>query len=122
MPTGRLTTKIARQLRMLDSTPPATGPAATATAPPTVHSAMARARSAASGKACRTRASEEGSMIAAALPWNRRAAISSPSPGASPQAAEATVKTATPAPNARLAPMRSESAPADSRSAANISV
>jgi hypothetical protein len=113
---------MARQLTRLVSTPPATGPAAAATAPPAVHSAMALALATGSPNACRTRAREAGSISAAALPCTTRAAISRPRLGARPQAMEATVKTDSPAANARLAPNRSEHAPADSSSAANSSV
>jgi hypothetical protein len=43
-PAGRLRKKIARQLSPDVSAPPATGPPAIATVPPTAHTAMALAR------------------------------------------------------------------------------
>src|SRR5262249_15609663 len=107
-PTGRLRKKMARQLTDGLNAPPTigpsvdkprrtSGPAAVDTAPPTVHSAIARAGAVALRYACRTSANDEGSITAAALPCTSRATISRPNPGARPQAAEAKVKTASPA-------------------------
>ena len=84
--------------------------------------AMARARVLASEYASRIRASDAGSITAAPAPCAGGAATSTPSPGASPQAAEAATNTAGPAPNDWRAPIRSQSARADSSSAANMSV
>jgi hypothetical protein len=68
------------------------------------------------------RAIEDGIITAAAAPCTNRAATSAPRPGARPQAAEAATNTESPAANARRAPARSDSEPADSSSAANMSV
>jgi hypothetical protein len=57
---------------------------------------MPRPRRAGSVKACRTSASDDGSMTAAAQPWTNRAPVSIPRPGAAPQAIEASVNPATP--------------------------
>ncbi len=120
-PAGTLMKKISRQLARVSS-PPVTGPAEDAIAPPIAHMATARARRAGSGNAWPIRAIDDGIMTAAAAPCTSRAVTSTPRPGARPQAAEASTNPATPAPNARRAPIRSASAPADSSSAANISV
>ena len=68
------------------------------------------------------RAIDEGIIAAAAAPWTNRAATSASMVGANPQATEAATNTSSPAPNARRAPIRSDSARDDSSSAANISV
>ena len=60
--------------------------------------------------------------MAAAVPCTNLAATSVARLGATPQAADATANKTSPAANARRAPIRSASAPADSSSAANISV
>src|SRR6185437_9649816 len=120
-PAGRLMKKIIRQVTSV-SRPPRTGPADAATPPPTAHTATARARLTGSEYAWLIRAIEAGIITAAAAPWKNRAATRAPSPGARPQAAEATTNTDRPAANARRAPIRSDSDPADSSSAANISV
>ena len=101
------------------SRPPNTGPALDATAPPIAHTATARARRTGSGYAWVISAIDDGITTAAAVPCTNRAATSA---GASPHAVDATTKTATPRPHARRAPIRSVSAPAESRNAANISV
>ena len=67
-PVGRFRKKIARQVTVEVSTPPATGPITIAIAPPIVHRAIALARAAGSSYAWRTRASEAGMVSAAALP------------------------------------------------------
>jgi hypothetical protein len=121
-PTGRLRKKIARQLAAVVRTPPTTGPPAIATVPPTAHTAMALTRRAGSVKACRTSASDAGSMTAAAQPWTVRPPMRKPSLGARPHAADAATNAASPMPNRRLAPTRSETAPAVISSAANINV
>src|SRR6266571_6275937 len=112
---------MARQLTRV-STPPSTGPHAEATEPPIAHTATARARLTESGYACPISAIDDGMITAAAAPCTILAAISAPIAGASPHAADTRANSPTPAPNARRAPARSESAPADSSSAANSSV
>jgi len=93
-----------------------------ATVPPTAHTAMALARRAGLPYACLTSASEAGSMTAAALPWTARPAIRNPSVGARPHAADEARNAARPMAYRRLAPIRSEIAPAEMSRAANISV
>jgi hypothetical protein len=112
-PAGRLRKKIARQLSPDVSAPSATGPPAMATVPPTAHTAIAFARRAGSGYACRTSASEAGSMTPAALPCTARLPIRNPIVGASPHAADEARNAARPAANRRFAPTRSETAPAE---------
>src|SRR5207244_8791886 len=104
--------KLIRQLSRV-RTPPTTGPADEATAAPSDQLAIARARCLASEYASRIRASEAGSIPAAPPPCASHAATSTPSWGASPQAAEAATNVASPAPRAGRAPRRSDSAPAD---------
>jgi hypothetical protein len=108
--------KISRQ-STTSSSPPSTGPAEEATAPPMAHIPSARARGRGSGKASRSSAIAEGIITAAAEPCTSRAATR-----ASPHAAEATTNTTSPSPKAGRAPIRSLSDPADSSSAASISV
>src|SRR6266702_3871405 len=108
---------MARQLTRV-STPPSTGPHAEATEPPIAHTATARARLTESGYACPISAIDDGMITAAAAPCTILAAISAPIAGASPHAADRRANSPTPAPNARRAPARSESAPADRSSAA----
>src|SRR6516225_10245289 len=120
-PAGTLMTKISRQLTTV-STPPSSGPEDEATAPPIAHTATARARRTGSGYACPISAIDDGIITAATAPWTNRAPTSAPMAGASPHAAEAATNTASPAPNTRRAPNRSANDPADSSSAANISV
>ena len=90
--------KTKRQSHTLVSSPPSTGPAAMATAPPAAQTATARARRAASSYACRISASEVGISTAAAAPCTTLAPISTPSVGARPQARDARVKTTRPQP------------------------
>jgi hypothetical protein len=104
------------------STPPSSGPSATATAPPTAQTPRARARRPGSGKASLIRAIDAGSMIAAAAPLPARAAINAPMVGASAQAIEVRPKRATPVAKARFAPMRSARFPANSSNDANSRV
>ena len=104
------------------SRPPSTGPADDATPPPMAHTATARARLTGSAYPWLMRAIEAGIITAAAVPCTNRAAISAPRLGARPQAAEAATNNPSPAANPRRAPTRSDSAPADSSRAANISV
>ncbi|KAG0734909.1 hypothetical protein G6F24_018843 [Rhizopus arrhizus] len=86
------------------------------------HSAPACPRRLGSGYAWRISAMEAGIMAAAPTPCARRAATSTANDGAHPQAIDARTNTTSTMPNARRAPMRSTSAPADSSSAPNIRV
>ncbi len=120
-PTGTLRKKISRQSIMV-STPPRTGPAEDATAPPIAHNATARARAADSGNPWRINAIDAGIIAAAAAPCTNRAPTSTGRAGASPHAIEASTNTTIPVENARRAPTRSLTDPAVSNSAANIRV
>ena len=93
-----------------------------ATAPPTAHTPRARARRAGSGNASRINAIDAGSMTAAPAPWTQRAAISAAAVGAAPHPSDATPNTAMPIPSAFLAPIRSETVPANSSRDANSKV
>src|SRR5438270_13868653 len=98
-PTGMLMRKMNRQLADVSS-PPSTGPADDAAAPPIAHMAMARARRGPLGYAWPSRAIEDGIITAAAPPWTNRPATSAPSEGANPHAADPVTNSATPAANA----------------------
>lgn len=121
MQTGRLIPNTSRQSSVVRR-PPTSGPTAPATAPPTAQIPRACARRRGSGKACRISAIDAGSMIDAAPPWRKRAAMSTPDVGASAHATDATRKRAIPHPSALFAPIRSDRFPANSNNAANISV
>ena len=114
--------KITRQPATDVRTPPSTGPAAIAAAPPVFHTATARARAAGSSNACRTRESDAGSVTAAAQPWTSRDPIRTHSAGASPHPADAAVNRARPQLNTWRAPARSDTEPAEMSSAANGTV
>ena len=120
-PAGTLRKKISRQSIRV-STPPSTGPDEDATEPPIAQTPIARPLAFGSGNAWRMRAIEAGIIAAAAAPCTNRAATRNPSAGARPHATDARIKTARPDPKARLAPSRSDSEPAVSSSAANMSV
>src|SRR5690349_15124475 len=100
---------------------PNEGPIAAASAPTAPQRATALARRAA-GKACSTRASDEGSRSAAPQACSARAAISVAAEGATPQSAEATVKRPRPARKIRFRPIRSAMRPAGTRSDPNTIV
>src|SRR3954447_16932898 len=85
--------KISRQLAETSS-PPRTGPADEAAAPPIAHMAIARARRGPPGYACPSSAIDAGIITAAADPWTNRAAIIAASDGATPHAADASTKIA----------------------------
>lgn len=68
-----------RQLARVSS-PPVTGPAEDAAAPPIAHRTTARARRAGSANARPTRAIDDGIMTAAAAPCTSRPATSTPRP------------------------------------------
>ncbi len=93
--TGTFTAKISRQSQP-DSTPPSTGPAAEATAPPAAHTPSALARLLTSGNASRIRVIEAGSISAAVIPCRQRATISATTDGATAHSNEATPNSAIP--------------------------
>jgi hypothetical protein len=68
------------------------------------------------------RANDAGIMSAAAEPWTKRAPTSAPRLGARPHATDATTNRPIPAAKVRRAPIRSDSAPDHSSSAANMRV
>src|SRR4051812_31674493 len=100
---------------------PSEGPIAAASAPTAPQRATALARRA-TGKACSTTASEEGSRSAAPTACSARAAISAPAEGARPQSAEAALKSARPTRKVRFRPTRSAMRPAGTRRAPNTIV
>ncbi len=87
------------------------GPSAAASAPAAPQSAMA-CGTLDFGKARRISASDTGVSAAAPNPCRTLAATSTPTPGATAQSAEATVKTPIPARKTRRRPRRSAHRPA----------
>ena len=85
------------------SSPPRGGPVdeATAPTPAQMPTTLAWCRRANAGK---SRPSEVGTIMAAPMAWTARAPTSRPRVGAAPQAAEASVKMATPASRNRRRP------------------
>ena len=111
IPIGMLTRKIQRHESHDVSIPPASGPIATA-APivaPQSPNAVPRSRP---WNSCERSASAVANIIAPPIPWTPRAMIRKSASLASPQAAEASVKSAIPSRNSRFRPKRSASAPA----------
>jgi hypothetical protein len=94
--TGTLTRKIVRQPASAISTPPSTGPSATPSEPMAPQTPSARARAPRSGNRWTISAREQGRSAEAPRPCTARAAISTPSPGASAQAAEPAANPARP--------------------------
>src|SRR5665213_3484516 len=120
-PMGRLMKKIHRQEATAISQPPMNGPVAEATPPRPVHAPMAWPRSSSRNDAWRM-ARLPGVSRAPPTPCNIRKAISVVEPGASAQAAEATVNQMTPMVKTRRRPNRSPSDPPTRRRAASVSV
>ena len=111
MPIGMLTRKIQRHESQDVSTPPASGPIATA-APivaPQIPNAVPRSLP---WNSCEISASAVANMIAPPIPWTPRAMIRKSESFESPQAAEAIVNSTTPITKRRLRPNRSASEPA----------
>src|SRR5262249_38098064 len=111
MPIGTLTTNTERQPHASTKSPPMVGPSAAASAPAAPQSAMA-CGTLDLGKACRISASDAGVSAAAPHPCRTLAATSTPTPGATAQMADATVKTPIPARKTRRRPRRSAHRPA----------
>jgi hypothetical protein len=119
--TGRLRKKIARQLTCSVSSPPTTGPIASASAETPAHVPIARPRSA-GGKALVTIESVAGIMKAAPIPCTARLITSQASFGAKPAVADESANTLTPKKKARRRPKMSPRRPAVTSSTAIASV
>ncbi len=107
-PIGTLIQKIHCQARPAAMAPPITGPPATARPVRPCSAPIAEPRFS-GGNAAPTSVRASGITNAAPMPWIVRAAISAPAPGASAEAAEASVNSARPKANRRLRPKRSPS-------------
>ena len=120
MPNGTFTKKIQRQDRPVVSTPPASGPIATATpvTPPQMPNAVPRSLP---RKASASRASETANMIAPPTPCRARDSCSISVLAAKPHRADASVKTTRPTRYSRRRPYMSARLPAVSRNAARVS-
>ena len=110
-PIGRLMKKMYRQSKALTSSPPSVGPAMVATpaTAPQMPNAEPRRWG---GNTVVKMASVCGSSSAAPTPWRPRNAISQPTVGEKPQAADARVNKTTPTMNSLRCPNRSPSRPA----------
>ncbi len=119
-PIGMLTRKIQRQESHDVSTPPASGPIATAapTVAPQIPKAVPRSLP---WNSCEISASAVANMIAPPSPWTPRPTIRKSESFARPQAAEAIVKRTIPITKSRLRPKRSASDPAVRTHAARAS-
>ena len=120
IPIGTLTKKIASQPRPSVSTPPTSGPTATAAPVVAPHSPSAVPRSG-PWKATARSASAVANMSAPPTPWSARARLSMSGEPASPQSRDAAVKIAIPVTNTRRRPIRSATDPPVSRNAASAS-
>jgi len=119
--TGRLRKKIARQLTDSVSSPPRTGPMASASADTPAQVPIALPRSC-GGKALVMIDSVAGIISAAPMPWIARPATRALSVGASPMAALESANTTTPTRNARRRPKMSPRRPPVTSSTAKLSV
>ena len=119
--TGRLRKKIARQLTDSVSSPPRTGPMASASADTPAQVPIALPRSC-GGKALVMIDSVAGIISAAPMPWIARPATSALSVGASPMAALESANTTTPTRKARRRPKMSPRRPPVTSSTAKLSV
>ncbi len=117
---GMLTQKIQCHESPLVSTPPSTGPTATATPVVAPKNANAVPRSLPEN-APDSSARAVANMIAPPMPWPARARERNSTVGARPHSSEPSVKTKVPIANSRLRPNRSASEPAVSSSAASVS-
>ncbi len=117
---GMLTKKIQRQEMPLVSTPPSTGPTATATpvVAPNAPNATPRSRPL---NADAISASAVANIAAPPIPWNARASWRKKMSCAAPHATEPTRNSAVPMMNTRRRPNRSASEPAVSSRAARLS-
>src|ERR1700758_3847642 len=119
-PTGTLIQNTQRQLTWT-RLPPITGPSAAPSAPSADQVPRAFARPAAGTAASRSD-NDAGTIAPAPAAWMTRAAISSPTPGASPHSTDPAVNPASPATNTRRRPIRSAHRPAGTSTAANTIV
>src|SRR5277367_5699536 len=119
-PTGTLIQNTQRQFTWT-RLPPITGPSAAPSAPSAdqVPSAFARPDA---GTAASSSDIDAGTIAPAPAAWTTRAAISRPTPGASPHSTDPAVNPASPATNNRRRPIRSAHRPAGTRTAANTIV
>ena len=119
-PTGRLTQNTQRQLTCT-RLPPITGPSAAPSAPRAdqVPSAFGRAGA---GTAASRSDRDAGTIAPAPAAWTTRAAISAPTPGASPHSSDPALNAASPATSVRRRPIRSAHRPAGTSTAANTIV
>ncbi len=119
-PMGRLRKKMASHPSPSVSTPPTSGPIATA--PPSVapHTPNAVPRSR-PWKSCASRASEVANIIAPPAPWTPRARLRNRGLVARPHRAEEAVNTINPVRKTRWRPSRSASDPAVRSRAASVS-
>jgi len=120
-PIGTLIRKIQPQCRCWLIRPPSAGPRARASAPDAAQMPMATLRSRALLNAATMMARVAGMSSAAPTPWMARMAMRMPPLAASPEASEATVKTARPAWKTRRRPNTSASRPPTSSSPARVS-
>ena len=112
--------KIQRQLAASISTPPASGPTASATADTAAQIPSARGCSS-GGKAAQVRASESDSSADPPTPWTTRPAIRSSSVPAAPAMSDPTPNRAMPQTNTSRLPTMSPSRPAATTPAARVS-
>ncbi len=110
-PTGRFTKKIAGQLAIPISQPPASGPMARPKPETPAQMPMACARSRGSGKAAASTERLPGASAAAPTPCTTRPKRSQPSVGANPQNVEPIRNSTSPSRKKRLRPKRSPSVP-----------
>src|SRR5580658_4165558 len=116
-PTGTLIQNTQRQFTWT-RLPPITGPSAAPSADQ-VPSAFGRPDA---GTAASSSDSDAGTIAPAPAAWTTRAAISRPTPGASPHSTDPAVNPASPATNNRRRPIRSAHRPAGTSTAANTIV
>ena len=121
-PTGTFRKNTLCQPRLSTSTPPSTGPAASASADTPAQMPMACARSSGSGNVLVRIDRVPGSSSAAPTPCTPRPTMSAWIDGARPQESEPRVNTARPLMKARLRPYMSPSVPPLSMRLANSSV
>ena len=120
IPIGRLTKKIQCQLIDCVSTPPASRPIEPPAAATNAEDAdRLRLLVAARGNSVTIMPRITAEVSAPPTPWTKRAATSTPGSGPAPQSSDASVKSARPAEEERLRPMRSPRRPASSSSPPN---
>ena len=122
MPIGTFRKKIDSQPTHSVSTPPTSGPTATAMPIVAPYTPIAMPRSRPALNSCAISASETANITAPPTPWNARARLRKVGSVARPASSEPSVKMPRPAVNTRRRPSRSASTPAVSTSAARGSV